>query len=469
MATQVEKPDHVMSETVTPIVQPKISVTFEQYLAKIGPAKKCDAIVVYRAPAVEPVHVRGRLRALKARLDRIKESAERQKPVQSRLFESYQKMSAKTATPKGKLAFSAIGENTLPVAWVEVTPESVHELASHPDVVAILPNLEIRLVRPRRVDYEALGKQENKDGLTWGLKELGIPKLWTKTKGEHINVAVLDTGVYGNHLALAGRLKGFVVIDPLGDRIKTETSFDSDEHGTHVCGTITGGKTCDGVSIGVAPSANLYVAGVLVGNATLRTLFEGISWAVEQGADIISMSLGFPYYEPLFAEVFKILNDQYGVLPIAAIGNENYGNSSSPGNAPGALSIGAVEKLPGGKIDVAFFSSGASLVFPGEAGNTVVTKPDVVAPGVQVYSCIPPSKKPDGTHEYAYMDGTSMATPHAAGVAALLMAAKPTAPVTAIMEAMRETAKHPGGPARRPDNRWGWGMLRPEEALKALA
>jgi subtilisin family serine protease len=416
---------------------------FEQYLAKVGPTENADAIVVYRAPADTPVRVRGRMRALKARLDQIKENAARLKPVQNRLFQSYQNVSEKTGTPKAKRTFSTIGRNTLPVAWVEVTPESIQKLAADPDVVAILPNLEIRLLQPRKVDYGTLGKRENKEGLTWGLKELDIPELWSKTKGEHINVAVLDTGVYGNHPALVDRLKGFIVIDPLGNRIETQSSFDSGEHGTHVCGTVVGGKTSDGLSIGVAPSANLYVAGVLVGNATLRTLFEGISWAVEKGADIISMSLGLPYYEPLFAEVFKMLTDQYGVLPVAAIGNENYGNSSSPGNAPGALSVGAVEKLPGGKVDVAFFSSGASLVLPGEGGNTVITKPDVVAPGVQVYSCIPPSKKPDGTHEYAYMDGTSMATPHAAGVAALLMAAKPTVPVTAIMEVMKDTAKHP--------------------------
>ncbi len=207
---------------------------------------------------------------------------------------------------------------------------------------------------------------------------------------------------------------------------------------------------------------------MLAGNATLRTLLEGISWAVEKGADIISMSLGFDYYEPLFGEVFKILIDQYGVLPVAAIGNDNYGNSSSPGNADNALSVGAVELIGGGKMEVASFSSGASLVFPGEGGQSVITKPDVVAPGVQVYSSIPPAKRPDGTFEYTYMDGTSMATPHASGVAALLMAAKPTAPATAIMEAMKDTASHPGGAERRPDNRWGYGLLRPEEALKSL-
>ncbi|MCH7814091.1 MAG: S8 family serine peptidase, partial [Planctomycetes bacterium] len=97
-----------------------------------------------------------------------------------------------------------------------------------------------------------------------------------------------------------------------------------------------------------------------------------------------------------------------------------------------------------------------------------VTKPDVVAPGVQVYSAIPPRKEADGTYEYVYMDGTSMATPHVAGVAALIMEAKPNAPVADIIEALKETAKHPQGASLRPDNRWGYGLVRPLQALAAL-
>jgi subtilisin family serine protease len=445
----------------------RISTAFQSFFSEADPDEKREAIVIYRAPTSNP-RVRGRLRQLKSRLDMIKASAAAQRPIQKDLFDSYQKAVGKPKSGAQELSTSPIGKNTLPVSKIEVTWKTLPLLAEQPNVVAVLPNLEIKLIRPKALAYETPTKQETKDGLTWGLKQLEIPKVWEKSKGENINVAVLDTGVHGKHPALDGRVKEFLIIDPLGNRIKTDTSFDADQHGTHVCGTIAGGKTADGISIGVAPAATLLVAGVLVGNATLGTLVEGISWAVEQGADIISMSLGFPYYEPLFSELFDSLIEQFGVLPVAAIGNENYGNSSSPGNALSSLSVGAAKKLTGNKTDVAFFSSGASLVFPGGGVNSLITKPDVVAPGVSVYSSIPPANRPDGVYEYAYFDGSSMATPHVAGVAALLMAAKPTAPVSDIIKVIKETAKHPAGPELRPDNRWGYGMVRPREALATL-
>lgn len=447
-------------------VNAKISPAFEQFLRDSEPQERREAIVVYQGPEPQGVPVRGRLRALKQRLDAVKERAGPQRATEARIAEGYQQaMGSKVRGPK--LAVESIGGDALPVATVEVTRSSLPALARQPGVVAIMPNQHINLIRPRDVDYEGLSKQEAADGLTWGLSRLEIPKLWETTRGEHINVAVLDTGVYGEHPALAGRIKEFVVIDPLGRRITADKTFDCGTHGTHVCGTIAGGKDTQGVSIGIAPAANLLVGGVLIGDATLRTLLEGITWAVEKGADIINMSLGFTYYEPLFAEVCSILTEQYGILPAVAIGNENHGNTSSPGNSHSAFSIGAVGQEKGNKVEVAFFSSGASLSFPGEP-TALVVKPDVVAPGTQIYSCIPPQRRPDGIYEYSYMDGTSMATPHVAGVAALLMAAKPDAPVAQIMQALKDTAWHPYGADRRPDNRWGYGLIQPVEALKAL-
>jgi subtilisin family serine protease len=453
--------DHIAPEE-------KISPAFKPYLAELGANDKRDAIVIFKAPApAAGPKVRGRLRLLKQRLDSIKTRATAQQPVQAAVLEKYQKEGSRQLPGKKHLEAAPIGNNALPVATVEVTEKTLYMLAAKPEVLAILPNQKIHLIKPKQVDFSDLQRIEVRDKMTWGLKQLETPEIWATTKGAHINVAVLDTGVHGEHPALEGRVKDFIVIDPLGRRIKADPTFDCGMHGTHVCGTIAGGKTGAGVSIGVAPEASLYVAGVLIGDSTLQTLFEGISWAVEKGVDIISMSLGFSYYEPLFAEVFRMLIEQYGILPVVAIGNEYHGNTSSPGSSYNALSVGAVEKMPRNKTSVAEFSSGASLDFPGTQPDRV-TKPDVVAPGVQVFSCVPPQREPDRTYEYSYFDGTSMATPHVAGCAALLMAAKPTAPVTAIVEALKETAKHPLGNNFRPDNRWGYGLVQPVEALKAL-
>jgi subtilisin family serine protease len=445
----------------------KISPAFEPFLAGSGPNDKCDAIVIYRSPADDNPPPMSELREPDRRLKYVQERAAAQRTLEQEVFENYQRAGARRTRGRRDLTYTPIGDSTLPVATVEVTRSTLPSLARQPDVLAIMPNQKIRLIDPRRINFAELSKQEYRNGLTWGLQQLEIPRLWEHTQGQGINVAVLDTGVYGEHLALDDRVKDFVVIDPLGRRISARPAFDGSIHGTHVCGTIAGGQTEEGVAIGIAPRVNLLVAGVLLGDATLATLVEGIAWAVETGADIINMSLGFTYYEPHFTQVFDLLIQAYGILPVVAIGNENHGNSSSPGNAHNAFAVGAVESTGVGKVEVAFFSSGASLVFPGQEPG-VVTKPDVVAPGAQIYSCIPPDKQPDRTYIYAYLDGSSMAAPHVTGAAALLMAAAPNAPVTEVMEALKVTAKHPAGSAKRPDNRWGYGLIQPVEALKIL-
>jgi serine protease AprX len=433
--------------------------------------RRHEAIVVFRPATTSRPRTRGRLRALDQRLRQIRDSAAAQESLQRNVLGEYVRDFGNSTGYGASLAAEEVGSSILNVAEVEVTPESLAALAERPEILAVMPNQQVHMIQPRLVDYQDLSMREASSGVTWGLQQMEIHRMWAHSKGADINVAVLDTGVYSVHPALDGRVDQFVAIDSLGRRIKAQPNFDSASHGTHVCGTIAGGTAMwndKAIAIGVAPEAKLLVAAVLMGDATLRTLLEGISWAIEQGADIISMSLGFTYYEPLFAEVFDMLVNRYGILPVVALGNENHGNSSSPGNAYNALGVGAVEELSDGTLNVPSFSSGASLVFPGTL-NPFVTKPDVVAPGVQVFSCVPPQRRPDGIYEYSYMDGTSMATPHVAGVAALLMSSYPDAQVSRIIEAIRETAAHPAGQNMRPDNRWGFGIVRPLEAFEALS
>ncbi len=536
----------------------KISPAFDPFLSHRDNNARRDAIVVYRTPDLEGPDSGGRRRnrteRVQGRRDLIQRQVSVQTAVEQRIFGGYQNRSRRLISG-APLATRSIGIGTLPVASVEVTRRTLAALADEPEVVAVLPNQAVHLIQPQAVDYMDLLLQEAQDGYTWGLKQLQIPTAWETTKGAGVTVAVLDSGVYGDHPALKDRVKKFVVVDPLGRRIETQPSFDAGQHGTHVSGTIAGGRTEDGVAIGVAPEADLLVAGVLVGNATMVTLIEGMAWAIENGADIINMSLGLEYYEPLFGRIFDLLISQYNVLPIVAIGNSNHGNTSSPGNSYNAFSVGALEQLSPpqppnseasdeaaeadachpdagesesskpesgepnqGKpeagegsqaangtepdaviaeplpdpvpevgedeaqddepeetqnaatanLAVTFFSSGASLVFPGMEPEALVNKPDVVAPGAQVYSCIPPEQRPDGTFGYTYMDGTSMACPHVAGVAALLMSANPDASATDVLKALKETALHPQGDEQRPDNRWGYGIVQPLAALELI-
>jgi subtilisin family serine protease len=441
----------------------KISPAFEPYLADSRRRDKLEAVVIYQSPTARPPRGRESLRLAETRVAYVAEQAALHKEVEGRILRDY------ADTGDEPLMMSPIGSSALPAITVEVTQRTLLALAQQPDVLAIMPNQRIHLIKPTAITYDELARNEMRHGHTWGLEHLSVGAVWEKSRGTGVNVAVLDTGVFGDHPALQGRIADFVVIDPLGRRITTTPMFDAGSHGTHVCGTIAGGQTPEGVNIGVAPDAKLLVAGVLVGDATVRTLLEGLDWAIEKGADIVNMSLGFSYYEPMFTQIFDVTLGQYGVLPVIAVGNEAQGNSSSPGNAYNALGVGALEKVGRGRAEVAFFSSGASLVFPGQEPNALVNKPDVVAPGVQVLSTIPPVLRPGGAYFYSYMDGTSMATPHVAGVAALLMAAYPDAPAVEIMRVIKETAQHPDGAERRPDNRWGYGMVRPMEALAALA
>ena len=448
----------------------KISPAFQPFLDEAKANDTRDAIVIYRpAPQARPVRVRRK--TLQRKRAAVKRAATQRQKLETSVYNKYKRAASEhfQSKPEKKPLHRSIGSSALPVFATQITRKSLDDLAEQPDVVAVLPNQKIQLIKPREINYDRLARTEARNGLTWGLKQLEIPEMWEKTQGADINVAVLDTGVHGDHPAFArgsaSKVTDFLVVDPLGRRITAEPMFDGAMHGTHVCGTIAGGQDDTGVSIGVAPKANLLAAGVLVGDSTLLTLFEGLSWAVEKGADIVNMSLGFTYYEPLFTVFLQMLLNEYGVLPVVSVGNENHGNTSSPGNAHSAFSVGAVEKLPRNKVDVPYFSSGASLVFPGEDPE-MVTKPDVVAPGSQIWSAIPPQREDDQVYWYTYMDGTSMASPHVAGVAALLMAAEPNSPVTDIMEVLKETAKHPTG--NRPDNRWGYGVVQPLEALAAL-
>jgi subtilisin family serine protease len=159
------------------------------------------------------------------------------------------------------------------------------------------------------------------------------------------------------------------------------------------------------------------------GNVVARVL-GGLDWAIGNGVNIISMSLGFRGWWEDFIPILQIIRS-HGILPVIAVGNEGPGTSRSPGNYPTVLSVGAEDETP----SVASFSSSQSF-----ARTEDPLVPDLVAPGVNVISAAPGNR-------YQSMSGSSMATPHIAGLAALLWEAKPAATAAEIEKVICDSCR----------------------------
>jgi subtilisin family serine protease len=302
---------------------------------------------------------------------------------------------------------------------------------------------QLSMIRPVRV-----AAASPRARLTWGLRRLGVKALWDQgVTGKGVRVGHLDTGVDGRHPAIKNRITAFMEFDFNGNRVPGSNPHDTDEHGTHTAGTICGGKV-RGMAIGVAPEADLCSGLVIEGGKALLRVLAGMEWTLEQHVRVLSMSLGFRGYTPFLLAVTQRLRQQ-GVLPVFAIGNEGVGTSRSPGNYAEALSVGAMDR----KGAVAPFSSSITFSRPIEPNQ-----PNVVAPGVDVVSA-----KPGGGVQS--MDGTSMATPHVAGVAALLLQAKPGATVEQVEQAIQSTCL---SLSDQSPLRYGFGLVNPRAALNVL-
>jgi len=225
--------------------------------------------------------------------------------------------------------------------------------------------------------------------IPWGVARVGAPAEWPKSEGDGATIAVIDTGIDATHPDLKGQVLGGVnVVDPT----HPDNWADDEGHGTHVAGTIA---ASGGGLFGVAPKAKLYAVKVLDkdGNGDYSSIIAGIEWAMNHGVKIANMSLGADEgSDPLHRAVQAAA--AAGMTIIAAAGNTG-GAVGYPGAYPEVIAVGASDA----QDHVAAFSSrGAQVAF--------------IAPGVDVLS----AKMGGG---YTTMSGTSMATPHIAGLAAI--------------------------------------------------
>jgi subtilisin len=277
-----------------------------------------------------------------------------------------------------------------------------------------------------------------------------VPAVWAQGfTGKGVIVGHLDTGIDASHPVFSNdAVERFAAFDGLGRQIPQTAASDSGEHGTHTAG-ILAGRPISRQRIGVAPDCRLASAMVIEGGDVTARVLGGMDWALGNGARILSMSLGLRGWHAQFQALITTRVRKRGVLPIIAIGNEGPGFSRSPGNYSDAFSVGAVDA----NDTVSEFSSSQRF----DRRMTPVV-PRLVAPGVDILSAVPGGM-------YARMSGTSMATPHVAGLAALLLQANPETGVEALENAILESARRPKG---MPEERGGMGVPDVETALKII-
>ncbi|MFF8913040.1 S8 family serine peptidase [Streptomyces sp. NPDC015032] len=265
-------------------------------------------------------------------------------------------------------------------------------------------------------------------------KQVHAPEAWAEGyDGKGTKVAVLDTGVDAEHPDLASRVaaaKNFTDSSSTNDRVG---------HGTHTASTAGGsGAASDGRKKGVAPGTSLLIGKVLndQGYGLDSWIIAGMQWAVDQQADVVSMSLGNPRIgdctDPM-AEATKQLSQSTRTLFVVAAGNAGSGTEtvSSPGCVPSVLTVGAVDR----DDTTARFSS------RGPVAVTHTLKPEIAAPGVDISAANAGGR---GIYAYQTMSGTSMATPHVAGAAAIVRQAHPDWTAQQIKAALVSSARTGG-------------------------
>lgn len=329
------------------------------------------------------------------------------------------------------------------VVAAQLPEEEIQRLKSDPSVAYVEEDTIVHAVEP----FAALGTPSQEYLDSWGVSRIGADAVVRAgIKGTGIKVAVLDTGIDYSHPDLMDNYKGgynFVYDnnDPFDDSM---SAYNPTGHGTHVAGIIGARDNGTGV-VGVAPDVSLYAVKVL--NAGLAgdvsDIIAGIEWAINNNIQIISMSIG----SSIFSQALKDACDkaaQAGIILVAAAGNFNNSYIEYPAAFDSVIAVTATRPDDTRPL----YNSGPEM--------------ELAAPGVSIKSTIPGGG-------YGYLTGTSQATPHVAGVAALLLSSGINddngngTVVDEVRQRMATTASDLGAPGR--DAAFGYGLVDAARSL----
>jgi PKD repeat protein len=344
----------------------------------------------------------------------------------------------------------------LDMILLALTPTEAAELSRDRDILFVEENGFVHLLdQPKSLnmaDMERTGKYNDPSVLIqyrgvepteeyqYGIRKMGGEDYHQKGYlGQGVRIGVIDTGIDPNHpdLHVAGGYSFFR---------KSPDYSDIVFHGTHVAGIIAAKRNGFGV-VGMAPEAEVYSLAVFneIGQASIGNLIDAIQWCIDHDIDIINMSFGSDFPSAAMKEALQKASDA-GILLVAAAGNSgrgDYDNVLYPAKYDTVIAVAAIDE----NDQVADWSSRGPEV-------------ELAAPGVAVLSTF--SRPNYYEHTYQYLSGTSMATPHIVGLAALIMSANPGIS-SAELRRRLATFTQDLGPAGR-DIEYGFGLPTPDRA-----
>ncbi len=331
----------------------------------------------------------------------------------------------------------------------------------------------------RQRQIAALSSQTPPDRLqnrsfNWNITIIHADQVWTELglTGEGVVVGNLDTGVDITHPVLQGKFLGYWFDGVNGN----PTPYDDHGHGTHTMGTIVGGdgpgtNIPDNQDVGVAPGAMFVAAkgfssGGFGEDPWILACYEFFASLIDSGVDIRVVSNSWGSSDETDLTFWEATWNwrQLGIIPVFASGNSGPGSGTAgtPGNFPIVISVGATDS----NDNIASFSSRGPApnqdpwndpqYWPREDWNLI--KPNLSAPGAGVTSSVPGGG-------FETWDGTSMATPHVAGVIALMLSLNPTLDFETVYDILLNTADQPSQGSPYPNNDYGWGRVNAYEAV----
>jgi serine protease len=325
---------------------------------------------------------------------------------------------------------------------------------------------DVEYVEPNYIAEAFMTPNDQYFGYQWNFQKINVPSAWDTSTGSGVIVAVVDSGVAYENFSLSNknytRAPDFVstAFAPGYDFVNNDTHPNDDNgHGTHVTGTIAGStNNTEGVA-GIAYGATIMPIKVLSsnGSGTYDAVANGIRYAADHGAKVINLSLGGPSAQTL-QDAVKYAYDN-GVTIVAASGNSGASSVAYPAAYDQyVIAVGAT-RFDNARASYSQYGSALDLVAPGGDMN-VDQNGDGYGDGILQQTFAAPNY---GTFGYYFQQGTSMATPHVSGVAALVIAHGNATKPTDVRTAIESTALDLGTAGR--DNSFGYGLVNAAAAV----